>query len=70
MRTYLKALLKMAILKSEAARVQLVNTKETKTRIGLTLLCDGWEDAAGRSIYATVAAEVAKPPSCRFCWLS
>ena len=38
--------------------------------LGLTLLCDGWEDAAGRSIYATVAAEVAKPPSCRFCWLS
>ena len=51
----------MTIVKTEAVRLQLSSMEKTKTREGLTLLCDGWEDAAVRSIYATVVAEVGKP---------
>ena len=42
--------------------MRLINMDEMKERTGMTLLCDGWEDAAGRSIYATVLAEVGQPP--------
>lgn len=49
-------------LKSEAARVQLINIAQMKDRTAITLICDGWEDAAGRSIYATVAVASNTPP--------
>ena len=50
------------ILEAEAARIQLIDEEAMKSRTRLTMLCDGWEDAAGRSIYATVVIEVGSIP--------
>lgn len=54
--------LSRSLLDSEAARVQLEDEASLQGRQNLTLLCDGWDDAAGRSIYATLAVEVQRPP--------
>ena len=50
------------VLGSEAARIQLAEIDSLKNQKSMTLLVDGWEDAAGRSIYGVVAAEVKKAP--------
>ena len=50
------------VLDGEAARVHLEQMESISERKELTMLCDDWEDAAGRSIYATVTAEVGQCP--------
>ncbi|THH03675.1 hypothetical protein EW145_g6098 [Phellinidium pouzarii] len=50
------------ILDAEAARVHLLEMEQLQERKFLTMMADGWEDAAGRSIYGVVAAEVKKDP--------
>jgi len=47
---------------AEAARVQVEDVAQLKTRKRLTLIFDGWEDKLRRSIYGTVAAERLRPP--------
>lgn len=54
--------LRHTILDAESARIQILEEEGLKTRQYMTLLCDGWDDAAGRSVYATLAVEVKKPP--------
>lgn len=50
------------VMDSEAARIQILEEDNLSKRTNMTLLCDGWDDAAGRSVYATLAVEVNKPP--------
>lgn len=50
-------------LDAEFARVKLEEHEQLKKRKFITLLIDGWEDAAGRSLYGTVASEVRKAPT-------
>lgn len=50
------------ILDAESARIQIIEESALKSRNNLTMLCDGWDDAAGRSVYATVVVEVRRPP--------
>lgn len=54
--------LSTSILDAEASRVMLKNMEDLKDRKFLTLLVDGWEDVAGRSLYGTVVAEPGKQP--------
>ncbi|THG97345.1 hypothetical protein EW145_g7636 [Phellinidium pouzarii] len=50
------------ILDAEATRVHLLEMEQLQEWKFLTMMADGWEDAAGRSIYGVVAAEVKKDP--------
>ena len=49
-------------LDAEAARVELLEIGMLKSRMNMTLLVDGWEDIAQRSLYGTVVAEVRESP--------
>ena len=51
-----------SILSSEAARIELIEIERLQKRKGLTLLVDGWEDIAKRSLYGTVITEVGQHP--------
>ncbi|THG95444.1 hypothetical protein EW145_g7957, partial [Phellinidium pouzarii] len=50
------------ILDAEADRVHLLEMEQLQKWKFLTMMADGWEDAAGCSIYGVVAAEVKKDP--------
>lgn len=50
------------VLDGEAARVHLEQMEAISERKGLTMLCNGWEDTARRSLYASIAAEVGQHP--------
>lgn len=50
------------ILSSESARIELLEMERLQNRKCLTLLVDGWEDKAKRSLYGTVLTEVGKHP--------
>lgn len=49
-------------LDAEAARVELQVRDELAKRQSMTLLIDGWEDLAGRSLYGTVISGVEAMP--------
>ena len=57
-----RTVLSTSVLDAEDARVALVEMKSLKEQKFLTLLVDGWEDAAGRSLYGTIVAKVRKHP--------
>lgn len=50
------------VLDAESARIDHLEIKKLQKRKGLTLLVDGWEDVAKRSLYGTVLAETGKHP--------
>ena len=50
------------ILSSEAARIAIFEMERLQERKFLTLLVDGWEDIARRSLYGTVLTEVDHHP--------
>ena len=49
-------------LDAEAARVEVEELEALSKHKSMTLLVDGWEDIAGRSLYGVVASEVGEPP--------
>ena len=50
------------VLSAECASINLQLMEQLHTRRGMTLLVDGWEDAAKRSLYGVVLAETGKHP--------
>lgn len=45
------------LLPAEAARVEQKEKEKLKTRTGLTVMTDGWDDWRHRSLYGTLVAE-------------
>lgn len=57
------AVMSKRLLDTEVGRAYADETAELKKAACLTLLFDGWEDKARRSLYGSVAAQVSKPPT-------
>lgn len=50
------------VLSAECARVDLLEMERLQNRQSMTLLVDGWEDIAKRSLYGAVLTETGKHP--------